>query len=238
MISLDIGLVIILFITHLGRGWREEGQTMDKIVNVNPKNQADAIGAAVDIIMYGGIIIYPTDTVYGLGADALNPKAVLKIFKIKDRPLDQPLPVAVSGLEMAETIAHVDDKARKLINAFWPGALTIVLEKRSIVPSVVVSEGSSVGLRMPNHAVPLMILNMSGLPLIATSANKHGMPSPLEACEALRQVNNEVDLVLNCGKVEGQSSTIVDLTKTPPQIIREGPVSREIIEKVVGRVEG
>ncbi len=212
---------------------------MDKIVYLDPGNpKVEIIDAVVGVIKVGGVIVYPTDTVYGLGVDALNTNAVLRIFKIKGRPLDQPLPVAVSGLEMAEGLASVDDKARKLIRVFWPGALTLVLEKRPIVPSIVVGGGATVGLRMPNHAVPLMILDMLGLPLISSSANKHRMPSPLEAGEALRQVGQEVDLILDCGKVGGQSSTIVDLTKAPPLIIRKGPVTKEMLEKVVGRVEG
>jgi len=212
---------------------------MNKIIRVDPENpKIDAIREAADVVRKGGVIVYPTDTVYGLGADALKPEAVLKIFKIKGRPLDQPLPVAVSGLEMAERLAFVEDGSRKLMEAFWPGALTVVLEKKPIVPSMVVGRGVNVGLRMPNHIVPLMIIHMSGTPLISTSANKHGRPSPLEALEAVRQIGGEVDLVLDCGRARGQPSTIIDLTKTPPLMIRSGPVTKKMIEEIVGRVEG
>jgi len=212
---------------------------MGKVLRVNPeKPESKVIREAVDIIRSGGVVIYPTDTVYGLGVDALNPEAVLRIFKIKNRFPNQPLPVAVSGLEMADRLAFIDEAAGKLMKAFWPGALTLVLVRKRLVPSMVVGGGASVGLRMPNHAVPLRIIQMSGLPLVATSANKHGAQNPLEAAEALRQIGDEVDLLLDGGRAGGQPSTILDLTRKPPLIVRHGPVTREMIEKVIGRVEG
>jgi len=211
---------------------------MSNLIRIDPeKPEISVIKKVARLVKRGGVIIYPTDTVYGLGADALNPEAVLRIFKIKGRSPDQPLPVAVSGLEMAERLAFVSDEARKLIAAFWPGALTLVMRKKPIVPPIVVGGGVSVGLRAPNHAVSLMIIHETGLPLVATSANKHGAPSPVESGEAFRRVGDEVDLILDCGRVGGQPSAIVDLTKTPPMIIRSGPVTREMIEKIVGRVE-
>lgn len=191
---------------------------------------------AVNIIRSGGILVYPTDTVYGLGSDALNPEAVRRIFKIKVRPNYQPLPVIVSGLEMAKRLAFVDDQAEKLMNIFWPGALTIVLMKRLQELSTVVGGGLTVGLRMPNHSVSLILLRKSDLPLVATSANKHGKLSPFEACEALRQIGSEADLFLDAGRVGGQPSTIIDLTQKTPLIIRNGPVTREMIEKVIGPI--
>lgn len=212
---------------------------MNKIIRIHPENPEVAIiREAVDLIRDGGVIVYPTDTVYGLGANALNPDAVLRIFKIKNRSLDQPLPVAVSSLEMAEKLAFFDDDVRKLLKALWPGALTVVVEKKPIVPSVVVGGGTSVGLRMPKHSIPLMIIQMSNLPLIATSANKHGKPSPIEANEVIKQIGSEIDLILDCEKVKGQPSTIIDLTKTVPLLIRSGPVARETIEKIIGFVMG
>ena len=184
---------------------------MNRILHVNQKNpEVGAINTAVDVIKCGGVIIYPTDTVYGLGADALNPDAVLKIFTIKGRPLDQPLPVAVSGLDLAGKLAFINETAHKLMGAFWPGALTLVLKKKSIVPSIVVGGSETVGLRMPDHAVPLMVIRGSGAPLVATSANKHGKSSPLEAEATMQQIGDEVDLVLDGGCTKGQSSTIID----------------------------
>ena len=212
---------------------------MSKILYVDPlKPETNLIKQAVEVLRRSGILVYPTDTVCGLGGDALNPGVVRQVFKIKGRALDQPLPVAVSGLVMAKKLAFIDEKANQLTHTFWPGALTIVVKKRSRVPSIVVSGGTSVGLRMPNHAVPLMLLELSGCPLIATSANLHGKPTPLDAGEALKQLGEGIDLVLDGGRVQGQSSTIIDLTTTPPSMIRNGPVTREMIQKIIGYVKG
>jgi L-threonylcarbamoyladenylate synthase len=210
---------------------------MCKIFRVSPRNpEVNVITAAVDVIKDGGLIEYPTDTVYGLGVNALNSEAVIRVFNVKQRPLNKPLPLAVSGLGMASKLAIINDKARKLVKVFWPGALTIILKKKLVVPSIVVSGGTSVGLRMPNHAVPLMITKMCGFPLIATSANKHGKPNILGVQGAIRQIGNEVDLVLDCGKTRGQPSTIIDLTKMPPQIVRTGSVTKKMLEKEIGSI--
>ncbi len=211
---------------------------MSSLIRVNSQRpEESAVKRAAQLIKCGGVIVYPTDTLYGLGANALNPQAVLRIFKIKDRSPDQPLPVVVSNLKMAEQLASVDDKARKLIAAFWPGALTLVMPKKPTIPSAVAGGGNSIGLRAPNHPVPLAIIREANLPLVATSANKHGAPSPVEAEEALKQIGEEVDLILDCGHVGGQSSTVIDLTKAKPLIVRCGPVTQEMIEKVIGSVE-
>lgn len=211
---------------------------MTKIVRVDLDNPSvNIIKEMVQIIKNGGVVVYPTDTVYGLGANALNPRAVLKIFKIKKRSLNQPLPVIVSGLKMAEKLAFINNDARKLIGAFWPGSLTIIMDKKPVLPSIVVSGGSSVGLRMPNHTIPLMMLKTSKLPLVATSANIHGKPDPIDAKDIIKQIGKEVDLIFDCGKTKGKPSTIVDLTKVPPLIVRSGSINREAIEKVIGPVE-
>ena len=211
---------------------------MGKIFRLSPRNpEVNAINVAVDVIKNGGIIVYPTDTLYGLGVNALNSEAVLKVFNAKRRPLNKPLPLVVSGIDMASKLALITKEARKLMNVFWPGALTIILKKKLVVPSIVVSGGTSVGLRMPNHPVPLMIIKMCGFPLIATSANKHGKPNLLGIQEAIRQIGNQVDLILDCGKSGGEPSTIIDLTKMTPRIVRKGPVSKKMLEKEVGDIE-
>ena len=211
---------------------------MGKIVDIDPKDpEICVIKNAIDVLMSGGVIVYPTDTVYGLGANILNYEAVARVFKIKGRPFSKPLPVVVSSLEMAEDLAYLNVQAKRLIDVFWPGALTIVLAKKPTVPSIVVGGRSSVALRMPDHLIPLMILQMSNIPLVATSANKHGLTSPMEAEEAIRQVGGEVDLVLDSGKVRGQPSTIIDLTKKTSIITRNGPVTKEMLERIIGHVD-
>jgi L-threonylcarbamoyladenylate synthase len=234
-----LAVIAIVNICAFLESSRGENYKMTTIRRVDAeKPEINAILDAVTLIKNGEVIVYPTDTVYGLGADALNPEAVHRVFEIKGRSPGQPLPVAVSGLEMAETLAVIDDKSRRLIEAFWPGALTIILAKKPIMPSIVVGKGLSVGLRMPNHAVPLMIMQNSGLPLIATSANKHGMPSSVEVGDALRQIGSEVKLALDCGRLGGTPSTVIDLTKIPSRITRSGAVTREMIGSVIGDVDG
>ena len=208
---------------------------VSRTLRVDPnKPSINAIEEAVNILRSGGVIMYPSDTVYGLGSDALNSDAVQRIFRIKGRSPDQSLPLIVSDRKMTESLAFVDDRAKKLMDTFWPGALTIIMMKKPIVPSVVVGGGTSVGLRMPDHAVPLLLLRMSGFPIVSTSANKHGRPHSVEVEEAIRQIGGEVDLILDAGRVGGQPSTIIDMTMKHPSIIRSGPVTKEMIEKVIG----
>jgi len=209
---------------------------MVKVLKVNPvKPDPKIISTAARAIKEGLVIVYPTETVYGIGTNALDPKSVLKIFRIKERPLNKALPIAVSGTKMAEKLAFLTEEARKLMREFWPGPLTIILKKKSSVPVEVTGGGESVGLRAPGHAVPLSIMKMTDLPLIATSANKHNQPNPETADEALTQIG-EVDLVLDAGKVKGVPSTVIDLTKRPPVIIRDGPIPRTRIEELLKSV--
>lgn len=224
--------------TQLVVGLMDSPKNSVKVIRVGTENlEVPVIRSATDIIRGGGAVVYPTDTLYALGTNALDEEATLRIFKIKNRPLDRPLPIAVSGMKMTKKLAFVDDEARQLIGAFWPGALTLILPVKSIVPSVVVGGGSTVGLRMPNHPIPLAIMRMCGLPIVVTSANKHGHSSPLDVTEALRQLGSEVDLFLDCGTGGGQPSTIIDLTQTPPQMLRRGPITREMVEEIIGHVE-
>jgi L-threonylcarbamoyladenylate synthase len=202
----------------------------------NDDDDGNAIRTAVNVIQNGGVVVYPTDTVYGLGADALNPVAVQRVFAIKNRPMHLPLPVVVLNLMMTKRLAVVDEASQRLIDAFWPGALTIILEKKSLVPHILTSGGGSVGLRMPNHPVPLQMLEQAKVPLVATSANKHGGVSALSAEEAQQQLGNEVDLILDGGTANGQPSTIIDMTKMPPLLVRRGPISRDAIEAIIGKL--
>jgi len=214
---------------------RKERLNLKKHVLVDPKNpDFITIKMAVDEINDCGVLVYPTDSVYGLGTTGLLKEAILKIFKIKNRPLDHPLPLAVSDFDMVDKLAFVKDDAYELMEAFWPGALTIILKKKPIVPDILVGGNKTVGLRMPDHAVPLKIIQLLGVPLVATSANKHGGSNPISATQAIQQIGKEVDLVLDGGSSKGKPSTIIDLTKTPPMILRHGPVSVDLIEKIIG----
>lgn len=212
---------------------------MSRILTVNAKNpEKIAIEKAITVIKAGGVIVYPTDTLYGLGANALDSKAVLKVFEVKNRPLSQALPVIVSGIEMANELAFITEAAERLIKAFWPGSLTIILKRRPLVPLEVTGGSNGIGLRAPNHVVPLTISRMSGLPLTATSANKHGGSDPVKMSDALNQLTEGVDLFLDGGTAElGVSSTVLDLTGQHPIIVRKGPIRREDMEPIIGHLE-
>jgi len=195
------------------------------------------ISKIVETLKRGKVIIYPTDTVYGLGVNALDSEAVYKIFRIKKRPLNQALPIAVSGLKMAQSLVNITEKAKRLIEAFWPGALTIILEKTSIIPEIVTGGKIGVGLRAPNHPVPLTIVEMLNVPIIATSANIHGEINPVNVNEVSDQLGKIVDLIIDGGMVSGTPSTIINMLKEPPIIIRKGIITEEMIRKRIGEID-
>ncbi|KSW12778.1 hypothetical protein CF15_07255 [Pyrodictium occultum] len=187
------------------------------------------------LVRAGGLVVYPTDTVYGLGADPLNPWAVLRVYQAKERPLDRPLPVLVSGPEEAEKLVAVTPEARRLMERLWPGPLTLVLEARPGVPRVLHADTGRLGVRMPNHPAALALIEASGGALVGTSANLHRGPSPRTAREALEQLGSRVDAVIDAGPAPGGTpSTVLDLTTRPPRLVRRGPVAREEIERILG----
>ena len=208
---------------------------MTVVIEVDPNSPGrGVIKRAVGLIALGGSIAYPTDTVYGFGVSALNPDAVLRVFKVKQRPLSQPIPVAVSDAKMAETLTIFKDEARRLTEAFWPGALTLVLPRKPLIPMAVTAGRTDLAIRAPGHQVPLQIIAESMLPLTSTSANIHGKPSCREAAEVLEQLDGQIDLVLDGGRTQGIASTILDLTGRRPRVLRDGPVTREAIARVLG----
>ena len=210
---------------------------MPRIIQVDPDNpQADVLDFAVAAVQSGKIIIYPTDTVYGLGADPFNERAVTRIFSIKNRPRSRPLPLAVSGVNMVDDIAFITGKAQKLMEQFWPGALTVILKKREGLLDIVTGGGNSLGVRAPDHEIPLALIRRMARPLIATSANLHGELPSLDVRNIISQLRFPVDLILDGGEPNGVASTVVDLTKKPPVIVREGPITKTLIEQQIGKV--
>jgi L-threonylcarbamoyladenylate synthase len=196
----------------------------------------DVLDLATAAVQSGKLVVYPTDTVYGLGADPFNERAVTRIFEVKNRPRSRPLPVAVSGADMVYDIAFMTRKARKLMELYWPGALTVVLWKKGGLLDAVAGGGNSLGVRAPNHPVPLALIRRTAHPLVATSANLHGEFPSRDARDAVSQLRSPVDLVLDGGETNGIASTVVDLTKTPPVIVREGPVTKALIERQIGKI--
>jgi len=194
----------------------------------------EKLAAALEAIKRGGLVVYPTDTLYGLGADPYSRDAVLRVYRAKRRPLDRPLPVLVSSIEAAERLVVFNEAARRLAERFWPGALTLILPLRhdAPVPRELHAGTGRLGVRMPAHRVALALIESAGGALTGTSANRHRMPPPRTAQEAIEQLNGEVDVVVDAGPApHGEPSTIVDLSATPPRVIREGAVpAREVLQ--------
>lgn len=209
------------------------------VFKVDPKApNPEIIRLAADIIRNGGLVAFPTETVYGLGADALNPKAVLEVFKAKNRPLDNPPIVHVADIADVHRLAKdVPAKAVKLMERFWPGPLTLILKRSEIVPSITVSGLDTIAIRMPKHEVALALIRASGCPIAAPSANIAGRPSPTTAEHVLEDLGGRIDAILDAGSTQvGVESTVLDLTVDPPQILRPGGVPYEDLKEFLGDV--
>lgn len=189
---------------------------------------------ASEFIKHGELVAFPTETVYGLGADGLNVEACRKIFIAKGRPSDKPLSLHVASLEMVERVAKISSQAEKLFAAFCPGALTIILPKNKIVPDFVTCGRSSVGIRFPANDVALNLIKLSGTPIAAPSANLSNLPPPKTAQEVFNNLSGGVEIILDGGACTfGISSTIIDLTTKEPQILRHGAIAAEKILEVL-----
>ncbi len=197
----------------------------------------NAINSCAEILENGGLVVFPTETVYGIGVDGLNPKAIEALYKRKQRTFDKPLLMHISGIEMAEKIAELDDKARALIKKFTPGPLTLVVKRKSCVPDIAVSGGDTVGLRFPSNQEFLMLSKEFGRPIAATSANISGNKSAITA-EELTPVLGIADAVLNGGECElGLESTILSLVGEKPKILRLGSFPKALIEECIGKCD-
>ncbi|HEY9151626.1 MAG TPA: L-threonylcarbamoyladenylate synthase [Anaerolineales bacterium] len=194
----------------------------------------NAIRQAMEILQAGGLVAFPTDTVYGVGALAFDGKAVESIYKAKDRPIEKAIPVLIGNAEDINKVAsEVPLMAKKLAERFWPGPLTIVVPKHVNLPDSV-SATNTVGVRVPNHVVARSVLRAAG-PMAVTSANISGKPSPSTAEEVFEQLNGRIALIVDGGKTPGGvPSTLVDCTGAKPEVLREGPVSFEEILLVSG----
>lgn len=191
----------------------------------------DNLAAAAEVVANGGIVAYPTDTVYGLGCDPFNSQAVKAVLRAKGNR-SKPLPVLVETLHAAELIVDFSDRALKVAAAFWPGPLTMVLRAKPTVPAILAPD-KTVGVRSPKHAICLKLLGMCSGMLVGTSANKTGHPPATTAKEVAKELGDQIDLVLDGGRTMlGISSTVIDLTKGF-RLLREGPISREELLKYV-----
>lgn len=184
----------------------------------------------IEALKEGELIVYPTETVYGLGANALNEAAVKKVYMVKQRPFDMPLSVAVRDLDMLEQVAVLDDRERKLVKKFMPGPLTLLVTKRPIVPDILTSASIEVGIRIPNHPFALKLIEKFG-PLTSTSANIHSRPNPTTTTEVMEELGDAIRFYIDCGLPElRQPSTILQVNDGKVDIIRRGPITLEQIE--------
>ncbi|MGB2867072.1 MAG: L-threonylcarbamoyladenylate synthase [Bacteroidota bacterium] len=209
------------------------------IIPVDSSNpDPSIIGSAVAVLRGGGLVAFPTETVYGLGADAFNVEAVKKVFLAKGRPADNPLIIHIALLEMLGSITErVPPIASRLAEAFWPGPLTLVLYALPGVPGIVTANLQTAAVRFPNHPVALAMIKEFGRGIVAPSANLSGRPSPTTAKHVKDDLNGKIDMILDAGpSLIGVESTVLDITVDPPVILREGGLVREQIEGVIGRV--
>ena len=199
--------------------------------NPDPKILSEA-GA---VLRSGGLVAFPTETVYGLGANALAPEAVKKIFQAKGRPSDNPLILHLSRAEQAEPLAYLDGRARRLMAAFWPGPLTLVLRARDAVPRETRGGLDTAALRMPDHPIASALIEAAGVPVAAPSANLSGRPSPTDAGSVWEDMQGRVDIILDGDDGGGSAavgieSTVIDVSEDMPLLLRPGGLSREVIE--------
>lgn len=210
------------------------------IVKVDPEHpERSAINAAAEIIRRGGLVAFPTETVYGLGADAMNTESVERVFVAKGRPADNPLIVHIGDREMLSRVAaNVPRQAELLADRFWPGPLTVVLKRRLEVPELVTAGLATVAVRMPKNPTAVELIRAADTPVAAPSANTSGRPSPTRAAHVAADLGGLIDMILDGGTTRiGIESTVIDLTTEPPAILRPGWITRESLAEVVGRVE-
>ena len=206
-----------------------------KVIRIKGEEDADSVKkTARDVLLKGGLVVYPTDTVYGLGCDPLNVEAVRRVFLVKKRSFNKPLPVLIDSVETAKRIAYFTPLAQRLAKEFWPGPLTLILKNKAEIPSIVTAGTGKIGIRIPNHRVALALIGACNGMLIGTSANISGRQPPLSAMDAIRQLGSGIDLVVDCGRVPiGIPSTCIDLTVSPPRLIRGGAIPLSLIRKIV-----
>lgn len=206
-------------------------------VNFEEKTDYNEILEAATILDQGGVVAFPTETVYGLGADALNPDAVKKIFLAKGRPQDNPLIIHVADDDLSLFVENVPQKAKELMDKFWPGPLTLIFKKTGLVPLETSGGLHSIGVRKPSNPIATALIKALGRPIAAPSANLSGKPSPTTFERCVEDLNGKVDMIMGDGQsILGLESTIVDYSISPPRLLRPGYVTLEELIEVDGDI--
>jgi L-threonylcarbamoyladenylate synthase len=210
------------------------------IVKVDPENMRASqygIEKAAQFVSRGGVVVVPTDTVYGLAVDAMDEQAVKRLFKTKQRPETKPVPIIVRDMEMAKKLAYIDKRLERILSLVWPGAVTVVLQKKYDLPELVTAGKKTIGLRLPDYKLLYYLLQAVGRPLTATSANISGEEPSNKVEDVLFQFRGEFykpDLVLDAGELKySQPSTVLDLSTDKPKIIRIGPVNPKKLMEIL-----
>lgn len=206
---------------------------MTKIIHIN-----EELNKPAEVLRNGGTVIFPTETVYGLGANALDPDAVKKIFVAKGRPSDNPLIVHIDDFEkIYDLVEEVPENAKKLADAYWPGPMTLILKKKSIIPDEVSAGLETVGIRIPRDKIARKLIELAGVPVAAPSANLSGSPSPTTFNHVMNDMYGRVDVIIEGEKAEvGLESTVIDVTGEVPTILRPGGITPNMIKAVCGDV--
>jgi len=190
------------------------------------------VSNAIKALKTGNLIVYPTDTLYALGADIFNDDAVKRVFKVKKRPSSNPLSVAVANFDVITKIAYTNDVVKKVVERFLPGSLTIILQKKDPVSNVITSGLDKIAVRIPKNDIALDLLSAFG-PLTVTSANIHGEKTPYVIKEIMMQFSTNISVYLDDGRLDAKPSTIVDLTSEKPTIVRKGFITKEEISDAI-----
>lgn len=211
-----------------------------KFVKIESKADFDKLNEPAKALSRGGLAAFPTETVYGLGANALNSDAVKKIYAAKGRPSDNPLIVHVASKEDIDRLAvSVPENAKKILDTLCPGPITVILNKSDLVPDAVTAGGKTVAVRIPENEIARELIRRSGVPVAAPSANLSGRPSPTTALHVAEDLAGKIDYIIDGGTCSvGLESTVVDLTVEPPRILRPGGVSQETLSELLGYVAG
>jgi len=208
---------------------------MEKYLNINNSKDYQKLRYSAEIIKNGGIVVFPTETVYGIGTNGLDKEAVERLYKIKERPLNKPISLLVSDYEMIEKVVKdINELEYKIMKKFFPGPLTIILNKKDIVPDILTSGGSTVGIRMPEEEITRKLIEYAGVPIAAPSANISGKPSGIDLQEIVKEFGDKVDYYIDGGKSKiGIGSTIVKVENNTIKILREGSISKKELENLI-----